>query len=108
MLFCASTFNRRTWPGYVGGAKIVQPLLWVSNFATLPESQSAIQMLSFRSAMTPYTIAFACGTGNTDTFFVSRSYLLSAPPMIQPTYTLPCESKAIDWSHLISFLTTFS
>src|SRR5262245_4344323 len=85
MLFCASTFKRRTCAGYVRGAKMVHPLLCVSNFAMLPESHNAIQMLSFLSAITPYTMAFACGTVNTDTFLVSRSYLLIAPPIIQPT-----------------------
>src|SRR5207302_362461 len=53
MLFWASTFKRRTCAGYVGGAKMVHPLLCVSNFAMFPESHRAIQMLSFLSAMTP-------------------------------------------------------
>src|SRR2546428_2585397 len=103
ILFCASTFKRRTCAGYVSGAKMVHPLLCVSNFAMFPESQSAIQMLSFLSAITPYTMAFGCGTGNTDTFFVCRSYLLMAPPIIQPTYMLLFESKAMDCSHLMGF-----
>src|SRR5205807_5740790 len=67
-----------------------------------------IQMLSFLSAITPYTMAFGCGTGNTDTFFVCRSYLLMAPPIIQPTYMLLFESKAMDCSHLMGFRTTLS
>src|SRR5438132_2717416 len=108
MLFCVSTFNRRICDGYVGGVKTVNSLLCVSNFAMLPESHSAIQMLSFLSAITPYTIAFASGTGNTVTFLVCRSYLLIAPPMIQPTYTFNFESKAMDCSHFTGFRTTLS
>src|SRR5262245_16820227 len=108
MLFWASTFKRRVCPGYVGGVKMVQPFVRVSNFAMLPESQRAIPMLSFLSAMTPYTMALICGTGNTVTFFVCRSYLLKAPPMIQPTYMLLFESSAMDCNHLIGFLMTLS
>ena len=37
----------------VGGVKMVHSFVVVSNFAILPESHNAIQMLSFRSATTP-------------------------------------------------------
>src|SRR5687768_8089980 len=99
MLFWASTFRRRIWDGNVSGANSVHCSLTVSNLASLPEFHSAIQMLSFRSAITPYGTAPRSEIGYTVTFCVARSSFVSPPPMIHPTYRLTFESRAIDCIH---------